>query len=475
MIKGLQEISLPIFFLYIDLALHVKWTSTVLQTNNQIGFFRWGYKNYSEIRGFGRQACFPALPGTPVTASRLPNGAFNICYRVTFENGDRVVVRFAALGRVIARNEKIEDEVALIHFVAQHTTIPVPKILGFGKCVVVPYIVMSFVEGSPLSGYPRDSPRETDTLSLNIPISVLRKAYFGMAEVLLELSKPEFPVIGAIRKDELGSWTVPKRPFTFNANRLAQFSNIPLNVFKRQHFNNATDYFEELAQQHFHHLEHQRNDAVTDESDCRKKCVARCLFRRLSHGVAKEHCNGPFQIYCDGLCPDNVLVDASRLVVTGVVDWEFAYAAPVEFTYAAPWWLLLERPEDWESDLDQFLVRFMPRFRTFVEVLQDCETIKIKGGSLSQSQRFSIVMEKSFEPGLFWFCLASRRSSMFDEFYWKFIDPQFFGPLTTMEDRLCLVSAEERVNIDTFIDMKMHQASEGNLVSHYSVDELVDL
>lgn len=170
-------------------------------------------------------------PGTPVTASRLSNGAFNICYRVTYENGHRVLVRFTALGRVIARNEKVQDEVAIMSYVAEHTTIPVPKVLGHGKCVVGPYIVMSFIEGNTLSGYLRDSSREITTLSSSIPMSILRRAYFSMAEVLLELSKPEFPYIGAIRQDESGVWTVPKRPLTFNMNRLAQFSNIPYSVF----------------------------------------------------------------------------------------------------------------------------------------------------------------------------------------------------------------------------------------------------
>lgn len=415
------------------------------------------------------------FPGTPVTASLLPNGAFNVCYRVTFDNGHRVLVRFSALGRVIARNEKVEDEVAIMEYIAQHTAIPVPKVLGHGKCAVGPYIVMSFIEGIQLSRLLRDSSQETVTLSASIPISVVRKAYFGMAEVLLELSKPEFPFIGAIRQGELDAWTVSKRPLTFNMNRLAQFSNIPHDVFKQQPFRNAADYFEELAQQHFYHLELQRNDAVTNEADCRKKYIARCLFRRLSREISREHCSGPFRLYCDDLRPDNVLVDASRHVITGVVDWEFAYAAPAEFTYAAPWWLLLERPEDWEPDLDQFLARFMPRFRTFLEVLRECEARKIADGSLSQSQRLSIAMENSLATGLFWICLASRHSSMFDEIYWKFIDPRFFGSFTAIEDRLCLLSAEERVNIDSFVAKKMHQADEGKLVSHYSIDELVDL
>ncbi|KAJ5218169.1 Aminoglycoside phosphotransferase [Penicillium cinerascens] len=415
-------------------------------------------------------------PGsTPATASRLSNGAFNVCYRVTFENGRRVVVRFVALGRVVARNEKVEDEVAIMQYVGQHTTIPVPIVLGSGKCAVGPYIVMSYIEGNPLSGYLRDSSQITVTLNLGISIPILRRAYFGMAEVLLELSKAGFPFIGAIRRTESDEWTVQKRPLTFNMNRLTQFSNIPLKVFERGRFNNAADYFEELARQQFYHLEFQCNNAITDEADCRKKYIARCLFRKLAREIPKEHCSGPFRLYCDDFRPDNVLVDASSLNITGVVDWEFSYAAPVEYTLAAPWWLLLESPEDWEPNLDQFLTRYMPKFRVFLEVLKHCETRKIQGGSLSESQRLSIAMEKSLETGLFWICLALRHSSMFDEIYWDFIDSRFYGPFTTTEDRLSLLSAEERLNIDAVVESKMRQASEGTLISHYSIDELVDL
>ena len=96
-----------------------------------------------------------------MTASRLSNGAFNISYRVTYAKGHRVLARFIALGRVIARDEKVQDEVAIMKYVAEHTTIPVPKVLGHGKCAVGPYVVMSFIEGNSLSGYLRDSSRET--------------------------------------------------------------------------------------------------------------------------------------------------------------------------------------------------------------------------------------------------------------------------------------------------------------------------
>lgn len=92
----------------------------------------------------------------------------------------------------------------------------------------------------------------------------------------------------------------------------------------------AADYFDELAQQHFYHLEFQRNDAILNEADCRKKYLARRLFRKISREIPREHCSEPFRFYCDDLRPDDVLVDASKLVVTGVVDWEITYSAPVE-------------------------------------------------------------------------------------------------------------------------------------------------
>jgi aminoglycoside phosphotransferase (APT) family kinase protein len=388
----------------------------------------------------------------------------------------RILVRFTALGRVLFRNEKVEDEVAVMNYLAQDTSIPVPKVIGSGKCAVGPYIVMTIIEGNLLSGYLKDPLQEVITLNPKIPISALKRAYYGMAEIMLELSKPAFPFIGALRKDDLfGGWNVHKRPLTFNMNRLAQFSNIPPGVFAKRRFTNAADYFEELAKQHLYHLEFQRNDAIRDEADCRKKYIARCLFRKISREIPKEHCDGPFRLFCDDLRPGNILIDASKLTVSGAIDWEFTYSAPAEFTYTAPWWLLLDRPEEWEPDLNQFLARYMPRFHVFLETLRECETRKIIEGSLSDSQRLSDAMEMSMKTGLFWDCLASRHSSMFDEIYWTFIDQRYYGPFTTFEDRTTHLSDEERMNLEAFVQTKMQQAVEGRLISHQTVDEMVDM
>ncbi|PWY82078.1 hypothetical protein BO70DRAFT_429164 [Aspergillus heteromorphus CBS 117.55] len=72
----------------------------------------------------------PLFCTTPLR--QTPGGAFNICYRVRYEDGVHVIVRFAALGRAIPRREKLENEVATMRYLRQNTSIPVPEVFGSG-------------------------------------------------------------------------------------------------------------------------------------------------------------------------------------------------------------------------------------------------------------------------------------------------------------------------------------------------------
>lgn len=141
--------------------------------------------------------------------------------------------------------------------------------------------------------------------------------------------------------------------------------------------------------QHLLHLRQQQRDAVDSEEGCQKKYTASCLFLNVAKNLCAEHPQGPFRLYCDDVRPSNVMIDLETFRVSGVIDWEFAYAAPAEFTYVAPWWLLLQSPEDWDSDLDQFLLRYTPKLRASLEVLGDCEDKLVEKHVLSEPQRLS--------------------------------------------------------------------------------------
>lgn len=277
-----------------------------------------------------------------------------------------------------------------------------------------------------------------------------------MAKLVLELSKAEFPVIGALEQRK-ADFIVTRRPLTSNINELATSANVPQEEFPSCTFRSAADYFEALAVQHLSHLRNQRNDAVDDEADCRKKYIARCLFRKVARDISKEHCQGPFRLYCDDFRPSNILIDRTKLCVTAAIDWEFTYAGPAELTYVAPWWLLLQSPEDWEFDLNEFLSRYTPRLQLFLEALRECEDEQVQENTLLDSQCLSAQMAKSLENGLFWVCLAARYSSMFDDIYWTFIDKIYYGPFTSIEDRIGHLTEDEKRELDGFVHLKWNK------------------
>lgn len=78
------------------------------------------------------------------------DGAYNRCYRITFRKGPDAIVRLPILGRVALWREKVDNEIAVMDYIAQNTSIPVPAVRGSSICSAGPYIVMDFVEGNLL-------------------------------------------------------------------------------------------------------------------------------------------------------------------------------------------------------------------------------------------------------------------------------------------------------------------------------------
>lgn len=363
----------------------------------------------------------------PVNAEHHSQGSFNRCYRVKFEEGRDVLVRFPALGRSMFRKEKLQDEIAVMDYIRLHTSVPVPEVFGQGDSVVGPYMVLEFVEGTPLSDYLRASqdPQKPSTLKLDVDTDIPRRAYRIMADILVELSRCRFSEIGGlVQNNETGRFSVEKRAMTFNMNELVGLANFPPERLSQDRFSNAATYFESLANDHLHHFETQRNDAVADEADCRKQYIARCLFRNVAREFSKTYRDGPFPLLCDDLRPSNVLVDGN-LNVQSVIDWEFCYAGPSESSYCSPWWLLLACPETWEPDIEDFLTHFTPRQKLFLEILQGHENELIQKDVQLDSPRLSDYMARSLEDGTFLFHLAATYSFSFDDIYWRFIHPKY--------------------------------------------------
>ncbi|KAF5685182.1 phosphotransferase family [Fusarium globosum] len=107
---------------------------------------------------------------------------------------------------------------------------------------------------------------------------------------------------------------------------------------KDQTFTTSTEWYLAVAEMNLIQLAFQQNNAVEDEDDVRDKKNGGTVFR----------------LFLEDSRPSSVLV-GKDLKVVGVIDWEFAYAAPSEFSFDPPWWLLLKYPEYWPGGYKEWI------------------------------------------------------------------------------------------------------------------------
>ncbi|KAF3346432.1 Methylene-fatty-acyl-phospholipid synthase [Verticillium dahliae VDG2] len=263
-------------------------------------------------------------------------GSFNFSFRFKFsDGGPDAIIRFPKPGRTAAtlRDEKVANEVQVMEYLRQHTTIPIPHIHNGGFTAESPqhfgpYIIMDYVEGTLLSKVlkkPTESDQEDMVLDPDVDNSMLDTIYRQVADYLLPLSQLSFTRIGAISKDG-GTWSVTKRPLTYNMNELATVAGYPDDLFPTSTFDRAGDYFASVAHEHLTHLWTQRN--LADDSEIAQ---ARFIVRHRFVQLTAKYClndAGPFLLFCDDLRPSNMLVNPATFQITAVLDFEFINAMP---------------------------------------------------------------------------------------------------------------------------------------------------
>lgn len=411
--------------------------------------------------------------GTPVELCAPVRGAFNVCLQMKFEDGGSAIIRFPCPGVVMFPEEKVRNEVAVMRFIERNTTIPVPHVFYHGTadespCGLGPFIIMEYIEHAhtfvAALNTPGLSADDRPVLNPQISSERLELVYSQMADILLELSKHSFPRIGSLTKADNGSWPVLRRPVTLNMNELVQLANYPRSELPSTRFPTSADYLKALADMHIMHLSSQRNDAINSAVDCRRKYIARHLFRKLASPSQPRggDYHQSFKLFCDDMRPSNVLVDADYKIVA-VIDWEYTYAAPVEFAFSPPWWLLLESPEYWPGGLSDWAATYEPRLRTFLRVLEMREEVALQNGTLGHHQRLSGPMRASWETGAFWVSYAARKSWAFDAVFWKWIDVKYFGESGSFEERIELLGQEEREGIEGFVMRKLAEREKRTL------------
>lgn len=336
------------------------------------------------------------------------------------------------------------------------------------RCCIGPFIIMEYMNHEMdmlgalnAPGLTRD---DRPMLNPNVDQVLLKTLYRQVAKVLLQLSRLELPLIGGLEETKEWSFEVTRRPLPLPMNELVRIGKLPQDKLPSTTFSSSSEYLERLAALHIDHLAAQRNDAVDSKADCERKYVARHLFQKLARErrlFSPEHDKGPFTLWCDDLRPSNILLDANY-EIAAVIDWEFSYAAPREFTFAPPWWLLLEQPEDWKAGLDDWTAVYEQRLPVFLAAMAEAEDDYIASGKLREEGRLAGKMQASWASGEFWTVYAARKNFAVDSVYWRELDARFFGPVEETVDagdawrkRLGLLDQQTLSEMDGFVARKM--------------------
>lgn len=94
----------------------------------------------------------------------------------------------------------------------------------------------------------------------------------------------------------------------------------------------------------------------------------------------------------------NVLLDAECNIVA-VINWEFIYGAPDEYTHSPPWWLLIEMPEYWPAGLVDWSSTYESRLPLFLKALEAKEQEMIAESRLVANKRLSACMREYWDRG----------------------------------------------------------------------------
>lgn len=361
-------------------------------------------------------------------------GSFNFSLRFRFsDGGPDAIIRFPKPGHTATtlRDEKVANEVRVMEYISQNTTIPVPRVHSWGLTAdspnqFGPFIIMDYVEGTLLSTIlkqPTKSDRGDMILNPNIENSTLDKIYGQLASYLFQLSQLPFNRIGAISKeDDSVTWSVTGRPLTYNMNELATVTGCSDSLFPTSTFSSASEYLKSVANQHLAHVWTQRNIADNPEI-AQARFIARHRFAQL---IPKYCINdtGSFILFCDDMRPSNMLVHPETHQITAVLDFEFTNAMPAQFTYDPPWWLLLSGPELWldRGSTEEFRTLYEPRMEQFLRALEQVENVSLSGPKEPTGPRLSVRMRDSWATGRFWFNYAARKSFELDGIYWAVLD-----------------------------------------------------
>jgi hypothetical protein len=329
-------------------------------------------------------------------------------------------------------DEKLKIEIATMMFVATETTIPIPKLIGYGltgnthHLNGLPFLILTHVPGKPLSGV-------WDELDEAAKV----KIYDQMADITIQLRSHPFDRIGSLTVDDRGQWSLSNRPL---GRPLASLQRDGIDIRMAQSYSSSLDYFTDYFCHHRRRFMEQPNSA-SDHLDAREKYAGLSLFESLIPTYVNHEFNeGPFVLRHGDLHLPNILVD-EHLQIVAVLDWEWSCVLPIQVACLPPL-CMSDRKVD-ELALGEGRDQFFAAVDVFLDRLREKEV------SIPPEMHLSTTLKQLMSNGGYWFGLAIQEIYTFEYLFWdnlfpiswdvsenKAIDSIFTGPSAAFAEEI---------------------------------------
>ncbi|RSM04105.1 hypothetical protein CEP52_007077 [Fusarium oligoseptatum] len=377
--------------------------------------------------------------GTPCTVVAISHGSFNICVSVQFDTAPtsnsavRWVVRIPFPGRVPWVDEKIDSEVATMIYVADKTTIPIPKIHAWSYTTSSPighaFIIMDHVQGTSLNAmlfrrigrwdYTVGARRSKD----------LKRVHDQLADLYIQLRSLEFPEIGALGMPtpESPNIAVRHRPMPIEL-VLQEVENLnPSAIFpENKTFTEPGEYIHALVKLSRNRLvQTQDPDFGSEDSGCEVVFAHEEFYKHvLTSFLAGTRRKGPFVLmHGDMALQGNNLLWDDELNLVAVLDWEFCYTVPTS-CFIPPAWINGFSPDP---------IRAIGQMGIFY----DCEMLSLKRSIAERTQQrwpesplsreWQRRVGESSDPHVS-VVLALLYPEVIDSVFWEFFMHKFYSP-----------------------------------------------
>ncbi|KAI9814958.1 MAG: hypothetical protein M1832_005597 [Thelocarpon impressellum] len=334
---------------------------------------------------------------------KMLHGSYNSCRTVVFSDADgggqaaaadcprpgeeKWIIRFPTLPRLAYPVEKLRAEIATMKYLAERTTIPVPRVLAYGfggdYPTGVPFVAMEYIEGDSL----------LDRLS-GLDDEGRTYLYAQLADMFVQLREQEFPPIGALTLDDEGAWRFARnRPLSIDFSNAQVDGQCPADFMPPdQTFESTSEYCGSLMTLEVLNYLRQR-DRAGDEENARNQLVAIHQFRdALSGWIRPEYNGGPFVLTHGDFLPGNIMVEHDSLRIVAVIDWEYSHTAPLQLLVPPTWLTALPM----ESLLSRKgAVEYAEELRRLTDAVRAAEQKLL---SPVAGPRLSEVWERSVQP-----------------------------------------------------------------------------